>query len=50
MLDLLQSSGTEPLEERSFTIVYGTNLVDVSYLHLCASTVNLAMVGVYVTC
>ncbi|KAJ7373101.1 hypothetical protein OS493_014249 [Desmophyllum pertusum] len=38
----LQSEGEEPLEERSFIIVYGPNLVDVSYLHLCAASSKIA--------
>ena len=34
------------MEERSFIIVYGPNLVDVSYLHLCAASSKIAEVRV----
>lgn len=42
----LQNEGVEPLEERSFTIVYGQNLVEVSYLHLCAANSEIAEVSI----
>ncbi|EDO42237.1 predicted protein [Nematostella vectensis] len=38
----LQRTGADPLEERGFTVVYNTNLVDCNYLHLFASTSRVA--------
>ena len=41
----MQSEGEGSLEDRSFTLVYGQNLVDVSYLHLCAASSKVAEVS-----
>lgn len=38
----LQNEGEGSLEGRSFTIVYGPNLIDVSYIHLCAANSKIA--------
>lgn len=40
--ETLQSEGEGFLEDRSFTLVYGPNLVDTSYFHLCASSCKIA--------
>ena len=47
MRESLQSDGEGSLEDRSFTLVYGQNLVEVYYLHLCAESSKLAEVSTF---
>lgn len=42
--ETLQSDGEGSLEERSFTLVSGTTLVDVSYIHYTAPSCKIAEV------
>ena len=44
MRDFLQSDGEGSLEDRSFTLVCGPNLVEVSYIHFCAESSKIAEV------
>lgn len=44
--ETLQSEGEGSLEDRSFTVVFGQNLVDVTYLHLTAPSCKIAKVRV----
>jgi len=44
--ETLESYSSEPLQDRSFAIVYGSSLVDVNFLRLSSWSVDMAMVCV----
>ena len=45
MRESLACMANDPLENRSFSVVYGPSFVDVNYLHLVASSAKQAKVS-----